>query len=165
MNNFINNQCDISRPILAKYRELSNTQLYVLSFIVPMSEQYPDIEKWFLNKVVPGENDGTRRVICLERENKIAAVGIAKAEADEKKICSVRVANEYIGRGLGVRVFEELLNWLGEDKPHLTVSEEKYPMFESLFEYYGFKMTSATAGLYLPNSIELGFNEKKCLLD
>lgn len=56
-------------------------------------------------------------------------------------------------------MFDGLLKWLDDDRPHLTVSAAKLPHFERIFDYYGFDVTSAHKGLYVPQITELGYNE------
>lgn len=131
----------------------------MLSFLVPLSEDYPGIERWFVRKVVPGFRAGTRLLLPIEREGTLVGLGIAKNEPDERKICTVRVAPSYAGRGIGPRIFDGLLNWLECDQPHLTVSAVKLPLFERIFDYYGFLETSVCQGRYRPTVSELGYND------
>lgn len=132
-----------------------------LSFLLPLSTDYPGIEQWFSTKVVPGLRDESRTLLRVERQGELVGLGIAKKEHNERKICTVRVAPSHVGRGIGVRIFDSLLKWLDEDKPLLTVNDNKLPIFERIFDYYGFNLTSHIKGLYLPSSVELGFNECK----
>lgn len=138
---------------------LSSAHRESLAFLVPLSDDYPEISFWFLRKVVPGEYRGNRHILRLERDGRLAALGIAKNELGEKKICTVRVHPHFVGRGLGIRVFEHLLNWLQVDKPHLTVSKEKLPVFQRIFDHYGFVQSFAIPNMYREGSIELGYNE------
>ena len=130
-----------------------------LAFLLPLSEDYPHIANWFTHRVVPGLRCGTRRLLPVERDGELVGLGIAKNEAGERTICTVRVAPSHTGRGIGVRLFDGLLKWLDDDQPHLTVSAEKLPLFERIFDYYRFDFTSERAGVYLPNKVELGYNE------
>ena len=130
-----------------------------LAFLVPLSADYPGFEDWYLTRVVPGLRNQTRQLVCIERDGRLIGVGIGKKDETESKICTVRIAESHFGRGLGLRVFDALLDWLGTDRPHLTVSESKLPAFERIFEYYKFQMTSAYPGLYVRDAIELAYNE------
>lgn len=132
-----------------------------LAFLLPLSDDYPGIDRWFLMKVVPGLRTGSRHILRIERNGTLAGVGIAKNEPDERKICTVRVAPAYANRGIGVRIFDGLLKWLDDDRPHLTVSERKLPLFERIFDYYGFNLSFTRSGLYLPTVCELGYNEPR----
>lgn len=134
-----------------------------LSFLLPLSYDYPDVERWFYSKVVPGLRVGHRTLFRVERHGQLVGLGIAKNELDERKICTVRVAPSHMGRGIGVRIFDGLLQWLDVDRPHLTVSARKLPIFERIFDYYGFTITSVREGLYVPGARELGYNERNAL--
>lgn len=130
-----------------------------LAFLMPLSHDYPDIDRWFRLKVVPGLRTGTRTLVCIERGGVIVGVGIGKHESGERKICTVRVTPSYFGRGVGLRLFDKLLTWLQTDQPHLTVSELKLPAFERIFDRYGFKYSSSHTGLYVSGVTELHYND------
>jgi GNAT superfamily N-acetyltransferase len=138
---------------------LSDAEARALAFLLPLSEDYPGIARWFTDKVVPGLHLGSRFLLPIERQGELVGLGIAKKEAGEHKICTVRVAPSHAGRGIGIRLFDGLLNWLDDDRPHLTVSAAKLPLFERIFDYYSFDITSAREGLYVPRAVELGYNE------
>lgn len=140
-------------------RDMTVAEREALAFVVPLSADYPGIEDWFVGKVVPGLRAGTRRMVRVDRHGQIAALGIAKAELGEAKICTVRVAPEFIGRGIGVRIFDDLMSWLGTDRPLATVSETKLSDFQRVFEHYGYRLTSVRTGLYVPGRAEYLFNE------
>lgn len=146
-------------PDVQSHNGLTSEEAEALSFLLPLSSDYPNIKKWYLEKVVPGLCEETRLLLPIYREGKIAGLGIAKNDGLEKKICTVRVAPEYENLGLGVRIFDNLLKWLDTDHPNLTVSEGKLPKFSRLFDYYGFTNTSANQSVYIPGVYEFGFNE------
>lgn len=138
---------------------ISPCEREALAFLLPLSADYPGFEAWYLTRVIPGLRDDTRRIVRIERGGKLVGVGIAKKDGLESKICTVRIAESYFGRGLGLRIFDALLNWLGTQHPHLTVSERKLPAFERIFDYYKFRMTSAQTGLYVRDVLEFSYNE------
>jgi GNAT superfamily N-acetyltransferase len=139
--------------------ELTDQERRALAFLLPLSDDYPGIDRWFTLKVVPGLRRGTRYLLPMERDGMLVGLGIAKNEEDERKICTVRVAPSYAGRGMGVRLFDGLLKWLDDDRPHLTVTQARLSAFERIFDYYGFAVTSAQQGLYVSHAVELGYNE------
>jgi hypothetical protein len=145
-----------SRPPLL----LTADEQGAINFLLPLSEDYPDFELWFRTKVVPGLHLGTRRIFRIERKGDLVGIGIAKREESEKKICTVRIAQRYFGRGLGLKIFDGCLSWLDTDRPYLTVSEQKLPMFHRIFESYGFTQTSSQRGRYIPLITEFSYNEK-----
>lgn len=138
---------------------LSNREREALHFISSLSEDYPNIRSWYVNKVVPGLRTRTRFLLPVHRDEKLVAVGIAKNDGFERKICTVRVAPHHAGRGLGLRVFDALLKWLDDDRPGLTVSSTKLPAFERIFDWYGFRLTGVENGLYVPGRQEIGYND------
>jgi acetyltransferase (GNAT) family protein len=140
---------------------LHDTESEALAFLLPLSPDYPNIEQWFRTKVVPGLRNNSRILIRVERHGQLMGLAIGKREPGEKKICTVRVAPRYFGRGIGVRLFDGVLRWLDDDKPHLTVSEGKMPAFERIFDFYGFDLTSVRRGLYQPDASEFAYNEAK----
>ncbi|MBB1397141.1 GNAT family N-acetyltransferase [Pseudoalteromonas sp. SG44-8] len=147
-----------------EFFKYSPDEIDALEFLLPISNSYPDLQSWYEDRVVPGLTSGTRKLFIHRREGKVVAVGIAKKTRDEKKVCTVRVAPEYSGRGLGVKIFIEAMSWLETDKPHLTVSECKFAEFERIFKFFGYRMTSTVNGLYVPNKVEYLFNETKSLI-
>jgi hypothetical protein len=130
-----------------------------LSFLLPLSGDYPGFELWYRSKVIPGLRSGTRTVIRLDRRGHLIGVGIGKRDETERKICTVRIDKSYFGRGLGIRLFDSLLRWLETDKPHLTISEPKLPTFQRIFDYYSFNITSTQLGRYVPQVTEYAYNE------
>jgi hypothetical protein len=140
-------------------RPLGVDEYEALCFLLPLSEDYPDFERWFRSKVVPGIRVGTRKLFRIERNGDLVGIGIAKREEEERKICTVRIAHSFFGRGLGLKVFDNCLRWLDTDRPHLTVSEQKLPAFERIFDSYGFELTSKKYGRYLPRVTEFSYNE------
>ncbi|MCO5085186.1 MAG: N-acetyltransferase [Rhizobiaceae bacterium] len=146
-----------TRP--ARNLSLSDREQEALQFISGLSEDYPDIQSWYVSKVVPGLRTGTRFLLPIHRDGELVAVGIAKNDGFERKICTVRVAPYHAGRGLGLRVFDGLLKWLDDDHPGLTVSATKLPAFERIFDWYRFRLTGVESGLYVPGRQEIGYND------
>lgn len=140
---------------------LRDSEVEALAFLLPLSPDYPGIESWFRTKVVPGLRNESRVLFRVERHSQLVGIAIAKREPEERKICTVRVAPQYFGRGIGVRLFDKALRWLDDDKPHLTVSEGKLPAFQRIFDFYGFDLTSVQGGLYKPDASEFSYNESK----
>jgi hypothetical protein len=138
---------------------LTSQESEALAFLIPLSHDYPGIESWFHTKVVPGLRNESRILLRVERHGQLVGLAIGKREPEENKICTVRIAPSYFGRGIGVRLFDEVLRWLNDDKPHLTVSEKRLPAYERIFDFYGFSLTSVQQGLYVPNTSEIAYNE------
>src|SRR5437660_11437932 len=82
----------------------------VLDFLLALSPQYPGIDEWYRRRVLPGVGENSRCLVVHRRGGKIVAVGIGKDDQIEQKICTVRVAPDYQGRGIGVRICERVLS-------------------------------------------------------
>lgn len=149
-----------SRQQIASFRaNADQLSLEALAFLAPLSADYPNLTRWYSEKVWPGIKEGTRFILRVERQSQLVGVGIAKRTDDERKICTVRIAPAFEGRGMGLRIFDGLMTWLDTDQPHLTVSDAKLPKFERIFDWYGFAQTSACVGRYREGSVEFGFND------
>ena len=118
---------------------LTTAEREVLEFLLPLSPDYPGIERWFTGKVVPGLRSGSRCIVRHDRYGQIAALGIAKAEMGETKICTVRIAPEFAGRGMGIRVFDELTSWLGT---RAVPDQVAYPEFLNKLRHSGYRNNS-----------------------
>jgi len=120
-------------------------------------QYYPNFKSWYYDKVVPDILNNRRDFIFESRNDKI--VGLSLIKYQEKKLCTLKVFEEYQNKGYGLKLFEKSFEALGTDKPFLTVSEEKYIEFKKVFEYYDFKITDVKQGLYRNNKLEYFFNE------
>ncbi len=120
-------------------------------------QYYPNFKNWYYDKVVPDILNNRRDFIFESRNDKI--VGLSLIKYEEKKLCTLKVFEEYQNKGYGLKLFEKSFEALDTDKPFLTVSEEKYIEFKKVFEYYDFKITDVKQGLYRNDKLEYFFNE------
>jgi acetyltransferase (GNAT) family protein len=132
---------------------------FVYGYLTEAKKYYPDFEKWFFNIVVPEVEVGDRHLLIETRDDYVAGIAIVKA-IDEKKLCTLRVVDRFQGTGLGIRLFERCFEALETDSPFLTISEEKLPAFQRIFDYYGFEMTSIKSDVYRKGKKEYFFNER-----
>lgn len=95
----------------------------------------------------------------IQDDKDLKGVSIIKNTQEEKKICTLRVMEKYQNRGIGLRLFEKSFETLQTRFPLLSVSEEKYPDFKKIFDYYGFKLTSIKENYYRIGKKEFFFNE------
>ena len=100
-----------------------------------------------------------KQILMIQDEKYIKVVSIIKNTQEEKKICTLRVMEKYQNRGIGLRLFEKSFETLQTRFPLLSVSEEKYPDFKKIFDYYGFKLTSIKENYYRIGKKEFFFNE------
>jgi GNAT superfamily N-acetyltransferase len=133
--------------------------LHLLYERLSSAEQfYPNFEYWYFNKVLPDIFSDKRDFIIETRNNDV--VGLSLVKYEEKKLCTLKVFEEYQNRGIGLKLFEKSFEKLDTDKPFLTVSEEKYEEFKKIFNYYNFELTSVKKGLYRDSKLEYFFNER-----
>jgi hypothetical protein len=120
-------------------------------------QYYPSFKSWYYNTVVSEILNNKRDFIFESRNDKI--VGLSLIKYEEKKLCTLKVFEEYQNKGYGLKLFEKSFEALDTDKPFLTVSEEKYIEFKRVFKYYDFNLTDIKQGLYRNNKLEYFFNE------
>lgn len=118
---------------------------------------YPDFKNWYYSKVIPEVINNKREIILEQRANEI--VGLSIVKFDEKKLCTLKIFDEYKNRGYGLRLFEKSFERLETNKPFLTASEEKHQEFKRIFKYYNFELTSVKENLYRKGKKEYFYNE------
>jgi GNAT superfamily N-acetyltransferase len=131
--------------------------------LAPLSDFYPDFDRWYWQTVVPGLADGTRALRLVERDGEIVGALIAKRDDDERKICCLWVRDDRKGRGYGVRLIKEAIEWLGTPKPLVSVPEERLAEFAPTFAGFGFVLTEAVDSAYRPGRKEFVFNGRASL--
>ena len=119
---------------------------------------YPNFDIWYYTNVVPSISNGSKQIIAISENNVIKGISIVKLQ-DEKKLCTLKVMDGYQNKGIGIRLFEKSFDILKTIKPLLSVSEEKLPVFEKIFKYYNFELTSIKDGYYRQNKKEYFYNE------
>lgn len=148
----------IPPTIIIQENQQYHTQLDIFSFLVEASKYYPSFHEWYFNKVVPDIQSGNRKIISEIRDGKIAGIAILKDTKEEKKICTLRISPDFQNRGIGVRLFKKSFDVLQTNTPFLTVSEEKLPEFQKIFDYFNFELTSIDDGKYRYGKKEYIFN-------
>lgn len=124
-------------------------------------EDYPNRKNWYFTKQLPNIESGERNILFVRDmwdRDKIVAVSCLKDSDNEKKICTLYVAEEYRNVGLGNMLFQESMLWLGTSKPFLTFPEYKLNMFESFIEKYNWQLEDKIEGKYNNSSPELCYN-------
>ena len=128
-------------------------------FIESIDKYYPDIGYWFMNKALPGIVTGKDVLLMAKEGNRVIGVSLGKISDEENKLRCVRVAEDYTGSGLGVKLMDKTLDIIG-DKPIVTVSEELLHSYSRIFvNRYGFDLTSVNKGMYRPKKLEYIFNQ------
>lgn len=150
----------LNSEFIQAHPEESETLLSdVQDMLIGMSGLYPDFEQWLKGRVLPGLSNGTRSIIMAHAtNNQLAGVAIVKDTELEQKLCCLRVAQDWHGSGLGLKLFDKSFEVLRNENPLLSVSADHYDAFSKIFNHYGFEFVRAYDGLYLPRKTELSFN-------
>jgi len=153
--NKISSLIDVQKIFGAVYFSYMNL---IHMFLKDTRQYYPDFDKWYYNKVIPGLINSDRQILLNVIDEKLAGISIIK-NSSEKKISNIKVTENFKGQKIGYKLFQRSFEALDTDKPLCTVSEEKLPEFKNIFKYYGFKLTSVNEGLYRKGKKEYFFNE------
>ncbi|WP_431123351.1 GNAT family N-acetyltransferase [Flagellimonas flava] len=141
----------------SNWEEFKNETSLVKNTVFTFKENYPEIDKWFTNKVTPGLISGDRSIIFLKYKQEDAGFAIVKNDLEEKKICTFYIFPEFRGKGIASKLFEESFNVLGTDKPLMTIPENRFQKFKKYTEKFQFKLTMQDH-VYQNISKELVFN-------
>lgn len=148
----------------AKLENIEDTS-YIETFfqyINFLDKDYPNFRSWYFDKVVPGIRTKEREILVCFVENDdccdFGGIAILKNAENEKKICTLRVAPEYKGNGVGYALFEKSFELLETKKPLFTVSSEKVDMFLKHINKYNFHQTEILENYYLDGKSEYVFN-------
>lgn len=119
-----------------------------------LSNSYPDFYNWYHEKLA---FDSNRKILVLSEGEKIAGVLITK-DGFEKKICTLRVNEQYRRRGIGSYLMQYSFNLLNTDKPIITVSENNLFEFNPLLKRFGFDLKKIYYNYYMLGKNEYSFN-------
>jgi len=111
-------------------------------YLARFAQYYPDIDRWYVEKVLPGVVDGTRSILT-ERTSKGEILGVAITKNGARsKLCHFSVAEEARGSGVGetlLRRAVEAMTSGGARDIHLTIGEEAASQYKGFFTRYGFE--------------------------
>ena len=154
----------ITTFILDKQNTLSNiSESYKLltktyNVLSSLKDEYPDFHNWYFNKVIPGVFLGERIIILKITNGHISGISILKKTRDERKICTLRVTDNFQQKGIGSELLFQSCEKLGTSKPLITVSFAKIKQFEPLFKKFDFKLTKTYLDYYMKDKHELSYN-------
>lgn len=137
---------------------VTNYYMELYKKIESASVYYPQFDTWYFQKVIPDLVLGRRKIITETREGNIVGTAIVKL-SEELKLSTLKVNDHYENRGIGLKLFEKSFELLDTNKPFLTVSEERLPLFQKIFKYYDFELTSVCKDVYRAGKREFFFNE------
>ncbi|MFN3734603.1 GNAT family N-acetyltransferase [Comamonas testosteroni] len=122
-----------------------------------VSGLYPGFTHWYQTKVEPGLISGQRKILVRAVRGCLAGLAVLKI-AEERKLCCLRVMPEFQGSGVGVRLFKDAFEELKTEHPLLSVADARLPIFDKVFDYFGFQIGGVYVDMYRANSKEYSFN-------
>lgn len=122
-----------------------------------LKSDYPNFDDWF-EKVKSDIYFGSKILILrLNEKEEIVAIAILKLTKSEKKICVFKVLEEYRGKGESIKFMEYILT-ITWDKPLITVSSNRLPEYQKLFDKFGFELFKVYESYYKEGLSEYCFN-------
>lgn len=129
----------------------------VYEFLSGLCGEYSNFREWYYKKVVSGLASKERLIYAVMDNETIAAVLILK-DADEKKICTLRVAENYRNQGIATALLKVAFKELQCARPIITVSSYHIDEFKSLLEKNGFVLYKEYMDYYKQGIVEYAFN-------
>lgn len=143
------------------YKEANTLVDYLetLDLIKVLGNYYPNFNHWYWNKVIPRIEDNINTIIMGYNKNQLVGISIIKNSEDEKKLCALRVKDEFKNKGYGLHMIDKSLNLLNTDKPLCSVSSDMINDYSRIFiNKYQFDLTYVYNGLYTKGKLEYEFN-------
>lgn len=122
--------------------------------------QYPEYLKWYYSKNIPRVLNGSGEIIFFLDGLTVAGLSILKKDTQEAKICTLMISKEYQKKGYGKELLESSFEFLGTDKPLITIPSNRIEEFQRIISTYDWKESKKT-DIYL--SEEIIFNDPKTL--
>lgn len=135
----------------------SQTITAIYEFLHDLDNEYSNFSKWYYSTVVPGLASENRIIYTVLDDGKIVAVLILK-DADEKKICTLRVAEHYRCQGIATKLLKIAHQALQCTNPLITVSSIHINEFEFLLKKNGFTLYKKYENYYKQGIVEYAFN-------
>lgn len=129
----------------------------IYSFLELLEDEYPNFKEWYFNKIFINNIILEDRLILLKvYKNEICAVSIIKHTED--KICTFRVTDKFQSLNIGTNLMKDTISIIGNDRPLITVSEDRINQFKSILKKFDFKLYATYQDYYKSNKIEYSFN-------
>lgn len=149
---------------ILKITNIDNFNKYIVKindFLSDLIYEYPCHHIWFegvVSELRDNQKNEREILFVVNDKDKIIGVSILKKTEFEKKICTLRVANEYQKRGLGTMLVKESCRLLETDTPIISVSQTRINEFIRLFKRFGFVLEKVYCGKYRPMINEYCYN-------
>ena len=130
----------------------------VLTLSMQVKTEYPEYKNWFLTTQAPGIYDGTRNIIIAHIKDRIVGFVSLKKTAEEKKICTFYVEKKFRKNKIGTILVEKAIEYLGTEKPLITIPLNKLNEFTRIGEKYNWEISDIKENLYRLNNPEVIVN-------
>ena len=154
----------------AKYLKLSamseeNRKRYsqrLCVFLAKADMRYPNFAGWFNNLFDDNlQLKPDREIFFACKDDEIAGVAIAKSTKEESKICTLYVEKEHQRCGIGKKLMQLSLFWIGEDRiVTITLDSSKESEFAGILRHFGFVLDSKKENMYTHGKTELMYDRK-----
>ncbi|MGL4511316.1 GNAT family N-acetyltransferase [Cetobacterium sp.] len=147
------------REISLKWtKDLLDKEIY--EDLMILNNDYPDILSWYEDKIINKilENTNEREVFLAFYGSDLAGIMILKKDSLEKKICTIRIREQFRGKKIGTEFFNRAISWLGEKYPLITVSETNKESFDGIMKKFGFEIVDIKEDLYMKGKKEYIYN-------
>jgi len=121
---------------------------------------YPDFFQWVNKKVIPGILNDQREIVCVISKGLISGFVVLKNTNKEKKICTLYVEPYARKFGVGTMLLNISKVRLNENKPLITVSEDRVSEFKTIFSNNGFELVGNISDIYQKGKKEFIFNQE-----
>lgn len=115
-------------------------------------KQYQDYLKWYYTKNIPRVLNRTGEILFYLDGLTVAGLAILKKDFEESKICTLMISEEYRKKGYSKELLESSFEYLGTDKPLITIPSCRLDEFKDIIDAYDWKEDSRT-GMYLSEEV------------
>lgn len=129
------------------------SKLRMRSFLKPISHLYPDFETWLNFTFVRQMGEGKRKVVVAHDGNNVYGCSLLKITPEENKICTFYVHPDAREQNLADDLMRHSLAHF-DDKPIISVSEERTKELQPLLKKHGFEIFASIADMYRPDRNE-----------
>jgi predicted transcriptional regulator len=132
-------------------------QIEILKDLITMNElMYPNIERWFAAKVVPGLKSSERIAYVAYEDERPIACAVLKL-GDRAKICHLRIHEDFRDQDLGQIFFTQMIFEIrhGAREVHFTLPESLWSLKSGFFESFGFSNPTKASRQYRQGDTEL----------
>ncbi len=119
--------------------------------------QYPDYYKWYYQKNIPRILNGEGEAIFYLDGFNVVGLSMMKKDETESKICTLLINEEYRKLGYSKKILEDSFEYLGTDKPLITIPERRLDEFKKIITAYDWNESEIINDYYSPEVI---FNQK-----